>query len=196
MFVNKINNEDISTLPRIIFEGEIIVIDTYDEQKQVWEILKNCEIVGFDTESRVSFKKGVQNDISLLQLSGAGKVFLIRLNKTPVSKHVFKVLQSKKIKKIGVAIKDDITHLKGKGTFFPNSFVDLQKEVGKYGIEDISLKKITAIVMGGHLSKAQRLSNWCAVKLTESQLRYAATDAWVCEEIYKRLLQYKHNDRE
>ncbi len=188
MFLNKIDNESVAALPRILFEGEVVLIDSYDAQRQVWETLSKCEVVGFDTESRATFKKGEKNEISLLQLSGAGKVFLIRLNKTPMSRHTLKILQSKSIKKIGVAIKDDIHQLKSKATFTPNGFIDLQKIVGDYGIGELGLKKITAIVMGGNLSKAQRLSNWSAVKLTEAQIRYAATDAWVCEQIYNRLV--------
>lgn len=193
MFQCKIENEEILTLPRLQFDGEIIVIDTYEKQSEVWDVLSCCDVVGFDTESRASFKKGQKNDISLLQLSGGGKTFLIRLNKTPLSKAVIKILQSKTILKIGIAIKDDIKQLQTKGTFFPNSFIDLQQIVAKYGIEELSLKKITAIVMGGNLSKAQRLSNWNAIKLTEAQVRYAATDAWVCEIIYHKLIQIKKN---
>lgn len=191
MFQNRIENEYIQSLPRLKFEGEIVVIDTYEKQEIVWEALRECKVVGFDTESRASFKKGEHNSISLLQLSGAGKVFLIRINRSPLSKSVIKVLQSNKILKIGVAIKDDIKQLKTKGTFIPNGFVDLQQIVGDYGIAELSLKKIAAIVMQGSLSKAQRLSNWSAVKLTEAQISYAATDAWVCEEIYQILLNSK-----
>ncbi len=189
MFQNKIDNDQVQSLPKLNFEGKITVIDTYEMQKTVWDTLSKCKIIGFDTESRVSFKKGVQNDISLLQLSGGGEAFLIRLNRTPLSKHVLKLLQSKKILKIGLAIQDDIKQLKTKSTFTAQSFVDLQKMVGQYGIGELGLKKITAIVMGKNLSKAQRLSNWSAVKLTEAQIKYAATDAWVCEMIYNKLIQ-------
>lgn len=193
MFQSKIENEEILTFPRLQFEGEIIVIDTYEKQSEVWDVLSRCDVVGFDTESRATFKKGQKNEISLLQLSGGGKVFLIRINNTPLSKAVIKLLQSKSIRKIGIAIKDDIKQLQTKGTFFPHGFVDLQSIVGEYGIEELSLKKISAIVMGGSLSKAQRLSNWNAVKLTDAQVRYAATDAWVCEVIYHKLIQIKND---
>ena len=189
MFQSKIDNDQLQSLPKLNFESKITVIDTYEMQKIVWDTLSQCSVIGFDTESRVSFKKGVQNDISLLQLSGGGEAFLIRINKTPLSKYVLKLLQSKKIIKIGLAIKDDINQLKTKSTFTAQSFVDLQKIVGQYGIEELGLKKITAIVMGKNLSKAQRLSNWSAVKLTEAQIKYAATDAWVCEMIYNKLIQ-------
>lgn len=186
-FLSRISSEEIQQLPAIKFEGEIVVVDSYPAMDAVYECLSRCEIIGFDTESRASFKKGEKNEISLLQLSGGGKAFLIRLNRVAVAGQIVRLLQSAKIKKVGVALKDDLHQLQTKGKFTPKGFVDLQKIVPQYGIEELSLKKMTAIVLNGNLSKAQRLSNWNARTLTAAQLNYAATDAWVCEEIYKKL---------
>lgn len=195
MFVNKISNEEVQELPRINFEGEVIVVESYDEMQQIGEYLMTFDVLGFDTESRVSFKKGEQNSISLLQISAGNRAFLFRLNRVNLTKHIIRVLESNKIKKIGVALKDDIRQLQIKGGFTPSGFVDLQKVVNNYGIGELSLKKICAIVLGASISKAQRLSNWNAQQLTEAQLVYAATDAWVCEQIYRKLIEYDRTER-
>lgn len=190
MFVNKISNEEVQNLPRINFEGDIVVVDNYDNIQEIGEYLMTFDVLGFDTESRVSFKKGEPNSISLLQISAGNRAYLFRLNKINLTKHIIRVLESNKIKKIGVALKDDIKQLQIKGGFTPNGFVDLQKIVNSYGIGELSLKKICAIVLESSVSKAQRLSNWNAQKLTDAQIIYAATDAWVCEQIYRKLIYY------
>ena len=183
-----ISNEEVNTLPLITFEGIITIVDT-ENQEEAAQYLSQQKIIGFDTESRAVFKKGVKDTISLVQLSGPDRSFLIRVNKVPLSSGVISVLQSRRITKVGLAIRDDLMRMKEVNRFHPNKFIDLQSIVGNFGIREMSLKKITAIVMGYRISKAQRLSNWNAVSLTEAQQRYAATDAWICREIYNKLMQ-------
>ena len=185
-----ISNEEVNDLPLISFDGPITVLDTED-QEEAAAYLSQQQVIGFDTESRAVFKKGVKDTISLVQLSGPDRSFLIRVNKTPLSKGVISVLQSRRIVKVGLAIRDDLLRMKEVNRFHPNKFIDLQSIVGDFGIREMSLKKITAIVMGHRISKAQRLSNWNAVSLTEAQQRYAATDAWICREIYNKLMQHE-----
>lgn len=194
IYQENISNEDANILPLAMFEGDIVVIDTID-QKEAEEYLSKQKIIGFDTESRAVFTKGVKDKISLVQLSGAEKAFLIRVNKTPLSKGIVSVLQSSKVIKIGLAIKDDITRMRGVNKFTPRNFIDLQSIVKNYGINELGLKKITAIVLKQRISKAQRLSNWNAATLTTAQLRYAATDAWVCREIYNELIKNNIDDK-
>ncbi|MBE9487844.1 MAG: 3'-5' exonuclease domain-containing protein 2 [Bacteroidetes bacterium] len=189
MFRPKISKEDLSELPNIAFGGEIVVVDNYKQQSVVANYMSNYKIFGFDTESRAVFKKGVKNSISLLQLSAGDKVFLFRLNKIHLSRKIVSFLQSPNILKIGVAVRDDIKELQGVSDFIPHGFVDLQTIVKEWGIFDMSLQKITAIVLKGRLSKAQRLSNWNAINLTPAQLVYGATDAWICCQIYNKLLK-------
>ena len=71
--------------------------------------------------------------------------------------------------------------------------MDLQKIVWEYGIKDKSVKKMTAIILGFRISKTQQLSNWEAEALSESQCKYAATDAWVCREMYLKLMKSEKN---
>jgi ribonuclease D len=125
----------------------------------------------------------------LLQLSTNDKAFLFRISRVGLPKGLIKVLTSPKILKIGVAIRDDIKILQRISAFQPSAFIDLQEIVGNYGIENFSLKKLSAIVLGFRISKAQRLTNWDAPALTEPQLLYAATDAWAALQIYSKLLE-------
>ena len=156
--------------------------------KQAEEVLSKSKVIGFDTETRPSFAKGVNYKTALLQLSTEDVAFLFRLRKFRLSRGILAIMADKNILKIGAAINDDINGLqKSAGKFIPASFIDLQKEVGKYGIEELSVKKMSAIVLGKKVSKAQRLSNWEAKKLTDAQKMYAATDAWVCLKIYNKL---------
>ena len=67
--------------------------------------------------------------------------------------------------------------------------MDLQKIGWEYGIKDKAVKKLAANILGIRISKTQQLSNWEADKLSEAQRKYAATDAWVCREMYLRLMQ-------
>jgi ribonuclease D len=187
LYPNKIEKSTISTLPPCDITGEIIVIDRPEDVAAAIDDLKQCPLIGFDTETRPSFQAGVSHKVSLLQLSTKEHCFLIRLNKLPLSRDIIAILSSKNIMKIGADVRNDIVALNKLRHFTPNGFIDLQNEVGKYGIEDKSLRKISGIVLGKKVSKAQRLSNWAAKQLTPQQQMYAATDAWVCIEIYNRL---------
>lgn len=182
-----ISKEEIAALPPVTFGGEIVVVDTPEKLADACNFLLQQGLIGFDTESRPSFKKGVVNKIALLQLSTDDKCFLFRLCRIRLDKAILKILESKSIMKVGLSVDGDMRELSTLRPFRPKGFVDLQKMVSDYGIEDLSLLKIAAIVLGRRISKAQRLSNWESVQLTDSQKVYAATDAWVCTEIYNKL---------
>ena len=187
-FIESISNEDVTALPAVQYEGEIVVVDTPQTLSEACDHLAQQSIIGFDTETRPSFTAGVVNKVALLQLYGGGKCFLIRLNKVQMSKPLTDILHNPNILKIGAAVKNDILGLNKLRHFTAGGFVDLQDIVEKYNIKDKSLRKISGIVLGKKVSKAQRLSNWEAKLLTPQQQIYAATDAWVCVEIYKALL--------
>lgn len=186
-FVNKISNEEVAALSAIHFDGEIVVVDTDEALDVVCRHLAEQSLLGFDTETRPSFKAGVTNKVSLLQLSTYERCYLIRLNKVKFSNKLMSILQRSDIMKIGADVAGDLRSLNKLRNFTPRGFVDLQSEVGKFGIEDKSLRKMSGIVLGQRVSKAQRLSNWEAQSFTEQQMMYAATDAWVCLKIYDKL---------
>ena len=189
MFAENLTIEEINDLPLYQFSGGIFIIDTFEKLDHYLPLLKEQKILGFDTETRPSFKKGKVNPVSLLQLTSESQAFLIRINKIGLPKEIVEVLIDNKIKKIGLAIKDDLKILKKIAGFEPTSFIDLQDFVGDFGIEAMSLKKITAIVLDKRISKSQQVTNWEREELTEAQQVYAATDAWACLKVYNKLNQ-------
>lgn len=188
MYQKLISNEDLTLLPAAECKGEIIVVSDNDNDAAA-DYLSGCSVVGFDTETRPSFKKGVVYPLALLQLSGGDRTFLFRVDRMKLSNRIVKILRSKSIVKVGVDIRDDIKKLQKVIAFKPENFVDLQTESVKYGIEEKSLRKISGIVLGERVSKAQRLSNWSAQTLTDQQIQYAATDAYITRKIYMEFLK-------
>jgi ribonuclease D len=184
-----ISNDELSALPLTSFQGTIYLIDSLEDLDSALNYLKSQTLLGFDTETKPSYSKGPNNPVSLLQLSTSDKAFLFRINLIGLPTGLIKILASPKILKIGAAIRDDIKILQRISPFKPAGFIELQEMVEDYGIENFSLKKLSAIVLGIRISKSQRLSNWDAMELSEPQMIYAATDAWVALEIYSRLLK-------
>ena len=187
-YIESISNEDVAALPMVQFDGQIVVVDTPQALDEACQYLAQQSILGFDTETRPSFTAGVTHTVALLQLFGGEKCFLIRLNRVQMSKALTDILHRSDIIKVGAAVKNDIVGLTKLRYFTAGGFVDLQDIVENYGIKDKSLRKISGIVLGKKVSKAQRLSNWEAKTLTPQQQMYAATDAWVCVAIYEALL--------
>jgi ribonuclease D len=184
-----ISNDELIELPLSSFEGDIHVIEKTEDVDNAIKYLSNELIIGFDTETKPAFKKGQVFPVSLLQLATADQAFLFRINKIGLPAGLVKILASPKILKVGVAIHDDIKILQRIVHFKPSGFIELQHLVKDYGIENYSLKKLSAIVLGFRISKSQRLTNWDADELSQQQLIYGATDAWVSAEIYKQLLR-------
>lgn len=182
-----ITNDEIRELPLTSFTGEIIVVDHPDAVHRAVDMLKGTEVLGFDTETKPAFKKGVVNGVALLQLATKERAFIFRINSTGIPEPLLSILASRKIVKAGAAIRDDIISLQKVCRFRPAGFVELQDMVKDYNIADTGLRKMAAIVLGIQISKAQQVSNWEREKLTDAQLIYAATDAWACHEIYRKL---------
>jgi ribonuclease D len=185
MFKENISKEELTDLPLRWFEGEIIVINSKEKIAAAVEILSKEPLLGFDTETKPSFKKGVINRVALLQLSSKNKAFLFQLHKIGLPEVVCRILANPEIVKTGVAIHDDIKGLQRWKNFKPSGFKDLQDHAKSLGITDFSLKKLAAITCGFRISKGQQLSNWEADELTEAQQIYAATDAWAALEIFE-----------
>lgn len=176
-------------MPNVLFQGRIIVIDTLTDADKAVKALQNERIVGIDTETRPSFKKGVHYNVSLLQVSTIDTCFLFRLNRIGLPESVISLLENSEIQKIGLSLHDDYQALAKRKRFTAQSFLDLQKYVADFGIEEKSLQKIFAIIFGQRISKSQQLTNWDADVLTDKQKLYAATDAWACLSIYNHLQQ-------
>jgi ribonuclease D len=186
-YKENITAEEIKELDLSGFEGEILLIDNPEKFYAVLPRLRKSKVLGFDTETKPSFKKGRKNSVSLIQLADRDVSWLIRINRIGLPAELVDILSDPRIIKCGVAIHDDIKMLTGIKKFHPAGFIDLQAFVKNYGIESSGLKKLSAIVLGFRISKRQQVTDWEAVKLSEAQLLYAATDAWVCYEIYCKL---------
>ena len=191
-----ISLEDIELLEPSSFPGKIKVIDSQGfEFLKAISYLRKQKVIGFDTESRPCFSADQPHyGVSLLQLSGKERAFLFRVKLMGgIPKPLRRILGDKEIIKVGAAVTDDVRGLRKHHDFEPKSFVDLQKMVWEYGIKDKSVKKMAAIILGVRISKAQQLSNWEADVLSDSQQAYAATDAWICREMYFRLKESQKN---
>ena len=195
MYSESVTPQEIEKLEYASFPGNIYVIDSVGaEFNRDVNYLRAQKIIGFDTETRPCFSPNQPRyEVSLLQLSGPDKAFLFRLNKIGMHRRLCNLLASDRIVKVGAAIHDDIRGLQRLRNFKEDAFVDLQKIGWEWGIRDKAVKKMAAIILGIRISKTQQLSNWEADKLSESQCRYAATDAWVCREMYLKLLASEKN---
>mgnify|MGYP000892344140 FL=1 len=187
----KIDKDIVRELPVAQTDCEIEVIDSANEVATAVNCLMQEEVVGFDTETKPSFTHGKSNKIALMQISTAKKCFLFRLQMIGKSEALKNFLENEKIKKIGLALHGDLRNLRVWDKFTPKNFIDLQKIVIQYGIEELGLQRIYAIIFGKKISKSQQLSNWEAKILNQAQQIYAATDAWACREIYLKLIENK-----
>lgn len=186
-FQKSITKEEVNQMPLQAFEGEIVLVDRLEDVQEAVQFLEQFPILGFDTETRPSFKKGKVNDVALLQLAADSRTFLFRINKIGLPQELITLLSNDSIVKVGAAIKDDVRGLQKLQDFDANGFLELQNYVSKFGIESFSLKKLSAIVLNFRISKRQQVSNWEAEELSTGQLRYAATDAWVSLKIFEKL---------
>lgn len=189
LLYDKYDKAKIANLPRAVFNGKIVVVVSESEARRAVDYLLSQPILGIDTETRPSFRRGTNYKVSLLQVSSHEVCFLFRLNHTKLCEPVKQLLEDERVMKVGLSLHDDISALMKLEQFKPGNFFDLQKHVGEIGIEDLSLQKIYANLFGEKISKNQRLTNWEADILSEKQKVYAATDAWSCIMIYEELMR-------
>lgn len=188
-----IPKEDLAEMPVLVYPAEISLVDSAAEAHAALRALEKETIVGFDTETRPSFRKGCVHKMALMQISTMERCYLFRLNKIGICENLKKFLENEAITKIGLSVHDDFNVLHRSADIMPQGFIDLQHYVKDFEISDISLQKIYAILFGERISKTQRLTNWEADILTPEQQSYAALDAWACLKIYEYLKAGKFN---
>jgi ribonuclease D len=191
MFTAKISKEEVNLLPVVIFEGKITLVDELSKVKQAIDELSKSTVVGIDTETKPSFTRGTHYKVSLVQISTLDHCFLFRLNRIDFPLPLADFMANKNITKIGLSLRDDLSGLNRRYAFKPAGFIDIQDIAKNYGILELSLQKIYAILFNKKISKSQRLTNWESPALSEPQQRYAATDAWASLQIYLQLMQEK-----
>ena len=176
-------------MPQVMFPGDIHVIDSIYHVNEAVRVLSNSPLVGFDTETRPSFRKGIVHKTALIQISTIDECFLFRSCKIGMPDVLAQYLASAEHKKVGLSLHDDFKIMRKLSNMEPAGFIDLQDVVGDYCITDISLQKIYAILFGGKIAKGQQLTNWEAPELSAAQQNYGAVDAWACLKIYNYLSQ-------
>lgn len=188
---DKFDKKDITLLPKAEFKGKIFIIISEKESDKAVQFLLKQKILGIDTETRPSFRRGQHYKVALLQVSTHDTCFLFRLNRIGITDSIKKLLEDCNTIKVGLSLKDDLRSLSERDDFVPGMFIDIQNEVKEIGIQDLSLQKIYANLFGMKITKNQQLTNWEADALTEAQKTYAATDAWACIQIYEEIKRLK-----
>jgi len=185
--LSKFPVETISALDTLSFGGKIVVVETESDAEEAVDYLLTQDVVGLDTETRPSFKKGACHQVALLQASSQDTCFLFRLNKVGIPDCIVRLLTAPSLLRVGLSWHDDVQQLRRRRDFRMGSCVELQKLAGGLGVEDKSLRKLCANILGKKINKSQQLSNWEADTLTEKQMLYAATDAWACTLLYREM---------
>lgn len=194
MFEKSITKQEINELPLFKYEGKTIIAASEKQiDRAIFEIEEH-KLVGFDTETKPTFKKGEFNHVALVQIAVPDKVYLLRITQAGIPTTLARFLSNEKITKIGIALDDDIIALKKRRRFVPAGFLDLNKIAPTLGIENIGARNLTALLLNNRISKNQQISNWENPVLTEPQIKYAATDAWICLEIYNKLKYWGYID--
>ena len=190
---NKFDKKSIAELPTVTFPGKTVVVMSESEAEKAVDFLLSNDILGVDTETRPSFKKGESHMVSLLQVSTSNICFLFRLNHIGTTPAILRLLENTTVPMVGLSLHDDMLSLHKRVGFTPGNFIDLQDLVGELGIEDLSLQKLYANLFHQKISKRQRLTNWDSDVLNDKQKAYAALDAWACINLYKEILRLKNS---
>lgn len=183
-FTIAIDKQLVADMPTVTFDGSITVIENEQDAAEALAYLRTQPLVGFDTETKPNFRKGVTNRVSLIQIATDDRSFLFRINKCGFTRELIEFMECEDVTKVGLSLKDDFHMLHRLSPFEPRNFIELQNMVKEFRITDLSLQKIYAILFQGRISKGQRLTNWEAPRLTGAQMVYASIDAWACRRIY------------
>lgn len=188
----EITKIEVNELPLGRYEGEIIIVDSPLAMADAIDDINKENIIGIDTETKPTFTKGISNKTALIQIATKNKAYLFRLNRTGMPLALTQILENPRIQKIGIAILQDMKELSDQYRPFRHANVtDLNILCKTLNFANIGARNLSAMVLGFRISKRQQTSNWELKTLSEAQLRYAATDAWVCREIYLKLYYSK-----
>ncbi len=181
---HSISKDEISALPLRSYTGHIHVVDSDAKMYAAVQALGREEVLGFDTETRPAFKVGESYPPALIQLAGRDSVYIFQLRHIASYGPLAGILADKKVLKAGIAVRDDLNKLGGLFSFKPAGFVELAEMRASLGIKNAGLRGLAALLFGFKISKHVKISRWDSPKLTHEQIVYAATDAWMCREIY------------
>ncbi len=183
----------IATLPPFpaLDLDQITVVRTSDDLIVVQTILLALPVLGFDTESKPVFQRGVTNDgPHLAQFSAAGQAWLIPLHVDGAIEALARIIGSTRTRKVGFGLDSDLTLLRRRLGQEPQAVHDLDSDFRRYGYRGaLGLKSAVAVMLGQRFTKSKRIgtSNWANRTLTADQSRYAANDAWGAYCIHQAL---------
>lgn len=179
-----ISREDMAQLPIRRYEGRVRVVATEEELQEARSDLRQEAVVGLDTETRPAFKKGESHLPCLVQTATARAVYLFQLRRTETFPVLAELLADARIVKAGISLKDDLRALKQVFAFSEQNMLDLGLVARSNGFGQTGVRNLAGILLGTRIPKGTKTSNWAARELSSAQITYAATDAWVCRELY------------
>jgi ribonuclease D len=190
MFPVSISKAEIMELPLRSFSGKVVIAHSQEQILSAMQEINRCRVVGFDTEARPTFKKGQIRNVSLIQVATDDKVFLLRIKDSGLTDELIDFMENENLIKVGIGLEDDYNLLRRLRTFQPTGFMDLNPRMKEIGAESIGARNLAAMILEIRISKSAQTSNWENEVLTQKQIRYAATDAWICLEIHKKLEEW------
>ena len=147
--------------------------------------------VGFDTESKPTFKPGERSTgPHLLQFATPERAYLFQVGIEGCDTAAKALLESDQLLKIGFGLGSDRSRLQAKLGIQLRHYLDLGttlRYAGKKG--QVGLRGAVAAVLRAAISKSRRVStsNWANSALSEPQQRYAANDAYAALLVYLAL---------
>lgn len=185
---HSISKKEINALPLKHYSGSIHVVDSDAKMRAAIRSLSREKVLGFDTETRPAFRKGESYPPSLLQLAAGDRVYIFQIGRINSHKQLTGILSDQNMLKAGIAVSDDIKKLNDVLPLEPSGFIELAGMAAKVGIKNAGIRSLAALLFGFRISKQTQCSRWDAPTLAHAQIVYAATDAWICREIYFALL--------
>jgi len=183
-----ISKDELNKLPIRAYDGPIRLINDKDQVADCVKLLSSEKIIGFDTETRPSFERGVSYPPALLQLATKSEVFVFQFHALGGLGVLRSILENPSIIKAGVAISDDIKQLNDCWSFKPKNFIEIGTMAKVLGLKQTGLRSLAGLLLGFRISKKEQRSNWAKPNLSRSQVVYAATDAWVSRELYLHIM--------
>ena len=120
-----------------------------------------------------------------MQLACDDKVYIFQFDNDKIFKQLSSILSNANITKCGVSVDRDLIELMYLSPFDPISFVDLGNVARENEIPHHGLRGLVAMFLNHRISKGSQTSDWSRLNLSDTQISYAATDAWVSLELFK-----------
>jgi ribonuclease D len=184
--MRSIAREDLANLPIRRYEGTVSQVATLQDLEEARADFRQERVVGLDTETRPSFRKGESHLPCLVQAATAQAVYLFQLRRLEVFPALVELLAGPATVKAGVGLAHDLRQLKLVFPFTVANALDLGVVARRRGIGQTGVRNLAGMFLGFRIPKGNRTSNWERLPLSPAQITYAATDAWASRELYLR----------